>query len=602
MKENEKVSYGDVLRFAGHYWRRRPRAGLLLAVFMFSATLTDAFIPVYTGRIIDALVNRSPAETGALGDALHYLVIFIGLGLGHTLLRSASSATWNWFSVNNLYDILTEATRKVQRFSSDWHANSFAGATVRKVTRGMWAFDMFGDTLFIGLFPAIVIMTSMTVILLVHLPAVGMFTAAMIFVYCATSTVISIKILRPRFQASANEDTKVGAALADMITGNATVKSFGAEEREDSLFHSVAMGWKRLAFRAWMSAEGANLIRGILRITMMGGMVGLTIHMWRDGTATPGDIALSLTSFFIVSGYMRDVGMHIAHLQRSASEMEDVIGFWLRKDEMLDAPGAVPFRAGAGEIVFDNVSFSYNEKVHVYDRFSLRIAPGERVALVGPSGSGKSTFVKLVQRLYDVQSGAIRIDGQNVAGVTQESLRRAIALVPQDPILFHRSLAANIAYGKPGVSMDEIVSAAKKSYAHDFISALPKGYDTLVGERGVKLSGGERQRVAIARAILANAPILILDEATSSLDSISEHYIQKALKELMKGRTTITIAHRLATIRAVDRILVFENGRIVEEGTHDELVARDDSHYRRLYEMQALDLIGEDYKSDKAAE
>ncbi|MBI4031508.1 MAG: ABC transporter ATP-binding protein [Proteobacteria bacterium] len=596
MKENEKVSYGDVLCFAMHYWRRRPRAGLLLAVFMFTATLTDAFIPVYTGRIIDALVNRTATESGALGDALHYLVIFIGLGLGHTLLRSASSATWNWFSVNNLYDILTEATRKVQRFSSDWHANAFAGATVRKITRGMWAFDMFGDTLFIGLFPAVIIMMSMTAILLVHLPAVGMFTAAMIVIYCGTSTVISIKILRPRFQASASEDTKVGAALADMITGNATVKSFGAEEREDSLFHSVATGWKRLAYRAWMSAEAANLIRGILRITMMGGMVGLTIHMWRMGAATPGDIALSLTSFFIVSGYMRDVGMHIAHLQRSASEMEDVIVFWLRKDEMLDVPGAISFRAGAGEIVFDNVSFSYNEKVHIYDRFSLRIAPGERVALVGPSGSGKSTFVKLVQRLYDVQSGEIRIDGQNVAGVTQESLRRAIALVPQDPILFHRSLAANIAYGKPGVSMDEIIAAAKKAYAHDFISELPKGYETLVGERGVKLSGGERQRVAIARAILADAPILILDEATSSLDSISEHCIQKALKELMEGRTTITIAHRLATIRAVDRILVFENGRIVEEGAHDDLVDREGSHYRRLYEMQALDLIGEDYR------
>lgn len=601
MAENN-LKYRDVARFAIHYWRRRKGMGLSLLALMMAATLTDAFVPVYTGRIIDALVNRGAAEAGALDDALRYLMFFIALGLGHAVLRSASSAVWNMFAVRNLYEILTEATRKVQRFSSDWHANAFAGATVRKITRGMWAFDMFGDTLFIGLFPALVIMASMTVILLSHLPLVGMFTAGMIVIYCGISAAVSIRLLRPRFQQSAAADTKVGATLADMMTGNATVKSFGAEDREDAMFRDVALGWRRLAIRAWMTAEGANLIRNLLRVIMMGGMVGLTILMWRDGTATPGDIALSLTSFFIVSGYMRDVGMHIAQLQRSASEMEDVIQFWMRDDEMRDAPDAVPFRAGNGEIAFDRVGFAYNNNAPVYSDFSLRIAPGERVALVGPSGSGKSTFVKLVQRLYDVQSGAIRIDGQNVAAVTQESLRRAIALVPQDPVLFHRSLADNIAYGRPGVTMDEIIAAAKKAYAHEFIAALPMGYETLVGERGIKLSGGERQRVAIARAILADAPILILDEATSSLDSISEHYIQRALKELMRGRTTITIAHRLATIRAVDRILVFEQGRIVEEGTHDELVARDDSHYRRLYEMQALDLIGEDYRAEKAAE
>jgi ATP-binding cassette subfamily B protein len=209
---------------------------------------------------------------------------------------------------------------------------------------------------------------------------------------------------------------------------------------------------------------------------------------------------------------------------------------------------------------------------------------------VGPSGSGKSTFVKLVQRLYDVTDGRVLIDGQNIAHVTQESLRQNIALVPQEPLLFHRSLAANIAYGKPGASRHAIVEAAKKAYAHDFIEILPKGYNTLVGERGVKLSGGERQRVAIARAILADTPILLLDEATSSLDSISEYYIQRALHTLMEGRTTITIAHRLSTVKNADRILVFDRGRIVEQGTHDELILSTDSHYRRLHDMQAFEV------------
>jgi ATP-binding cassette subfamily B protein len=221
------------------------------------------------------------------------------------------------------------------------------------------------------------------------------------------------------------------------------------------------------------------------------------------------------------------------------------------------------------------VTFRYKAAgAPLYDHFSLKIAPGERVALVGPTGSGKSTFVKLVQRLHDLQDGAIVIDGQDVSKVTQTSLRRAIAVVPQDPALFHRSLLENIAYAKPDATRDEIEAAAKKALAHDFILRLPKGYDTLVGERGVKLSGGERQRVAIARAFLADAPILVLDEATSSLDVETESQVQAAAEALMEGRTTIVIAHRLSTVRGADRILVFQKGRVVEEGRHAELKAK----------------------------
>lgn len=215
----------------------------------------------------------------------------------------------------------------------------------------------------------------------------------------------------------------------------------------------------------------------------------------------------------------------------------------------------------------------------------------ERVGLVGPSGSGKSTLVRLIQRLADIQGGAIRIDGQDIAGVTQSSLRRAIAMVPQEPTLFHRTLAENIAYGRPGASAAEIEQAARLANAHDFIAQQPKGYATLVGERGIKLSGGERQRVAIARAFLTDAPILILDEATSSLDSESEAAIQSAMERLIEGRTAIVIAHRLSTVRAMDRILVFSSGLIVESGTHAALVAASDGLYRRLFERQALGLL-----------
>jgi len=256
-----------------------------------------------------------------------------------------------------------------------------------------------------------------------------------------------------------------------------------------------------------------------------------------------------------------------------------------------DRPGARAIDIREGEIRFEDVTFRYGaHNTALYQNFSARIAPGERVGLVGHSGSGKTTFIKLIQRLYDVNDGRITIDGQDIAQVKQASLRSQIAIVQQDPVLFHRTLAENIAYARPGATQAEIEQAARLASAHDFIMTLPKGYDTLVGERGIKLSGGERQRVAIARAFLADSPILILDEATSSLDSESEVLIQQAMDRLMVGRTTLVVAHRLSTVRALDRLLVMDRGRIIEEGSHDQLIRLQGGLYRRLFERQALEL------------
>jgi ATP-binding cassette subfamily B protein len=253
----------------------------------------------------------------------------------------------------------------------------------------------------------------------------------------------------------------------------------------------------------------------------------------------------------------------------------DVAAYMRQPPQILDPELPAPFAPQLGLIRFEGVSFRYQgQSAAVYDAFDLDIRPGERVALVGPTGAGKSTFVKLLQRLYDLDAGRITVDGVDIATVRQSDLRRAIAVVPQDPALFHRTIAENIAYARPDASMDDISLAARRALAHDFIARLPKGYDTLVGERGVKLSGGERQRVAIARAFLADAPILVLDEATSSLDVETEQAVQAATEALMRGRTTLLIAHRLSTIRSADRILVFQNGRIVEDGRHGELIAR----------------------------
>jgi ATP-binding cassette subfamily B protein len=296
-------------------------------------------------------------------------------------------------------------------------------------------------------------------------------------------------------------------------------------------------------------------------------------------------VAFAITAFMLMSGYLRNLGENIRTLQKGLDDVEDVARFARLPPQVADVSGAPPLNAHLGQIVFERVVFGYAAAHEpLYKGVSLVIAPGERLALVGPTGSGKSTFVKLIQRLYDLQGGRILIDGQDIAKVDQGSLRRAIALVPQDPALFHRTIAENIAYARPDATPEEIALAAKRARAHDFIERLPKGYETLVGERGIKLSGGERQRVAIARAFLADAPILVLDEATSSLDVETERQVQMAMEALMTGRTTIVIAHRLSTIRGADRILVFEDGKIVEEGVHADLVARGGA-YARLYHV-----------------
>lgn len=606
-KKESNVKARDVVRFALHYWRPRVKLGAGAAVLMLASVLMDAVVPVFTGRIVDAMTSIKTDGAAAMEAAWWAFGGFALLALLHQGLRLLSLFLWNQFAVDNLQSIVTDGLQKVQRFSADWHANTFAGGTVRKITRGMWAFDSFEDTILMGLLPAITIMIGVTVMLTISLPTVGIAASVMILAYCAVSIWMSVKILAPRFRASAEFDTKVGANLADIITGNPTVKAFGAEAREDQNFRDTVKFWRDKSLHAWQTGVGADGVRSAMRLFMMVSMIATTIVLGKSGQATPGDIVLVITTFFIIGGYLRDIGMHISHLQRAISDMEDIIGFWMREDDVADVATAKPLAVRHGQrpdiIAFDAVGFKYpNTGKSIYSDMSVDIRAGEKLALVGPSGSGKSTFVKLIQRLYNVTEGVIRIDGQDISQVTLESLRRSISLVPQDPILFHRSLSENIAYGNRGATQAEIEAAAKKAFAHDFIMSLPKGYDTLVGERGVKLSGGERQRVAIARAILADAPILILDEATSSLDSISEHYIQQALDRLTEGRTTITIAHRLSTIQKADRILVFDQGRIIEQGDHATLMSNPHSRYKALYDMQALELIPELQDGEGAAE
>ncbi|MBX5152403.1 ABC transporter ATP-binding protein [Rhizobium lentis] len=579
-------AYRHVLGFVFHHWRHRAVLVGVIIVLVAASTLAEVMVPVFSGRIVDAIAGAHAAD-----GALSAFVVVVVLGLTSVVLR--------WFIFNGIIrltlrimaDVANNGFHKVQRFSTDWHANSFAGSTVRKITRGMWALDLLNDVLLVALLPSIVMLVGASMVLGSYWPVMGLIVAAGSLVYIGVTVALSMGFVSAAARLANAWDTKLGGALADAISCNSVVKAFGAENREEARLRHVLGKWDSRTRRTWKRGTLSGTIQGIMMVSMQAGILGTGLIMWRQGLASAGDITFVLAMFFVLQGYLRNVGQDIRNLQRAVNDMEELVLLDRMPLGIEDKPHAKPIAIGAGEIVFDRVTFQYGAHPDpLYKDFSVTIKPGERVGLVGHSGSGKTTFVKLIQRLYDVNSGAIRIDGQDIAEVRQSSLRGQLAIVQQEPILFHRTLAENIAYGRPTASRREIEQAAKQANAHGFIVNLPKGYETMVGERGVKLSGGERQRVAIARAFLADAPILILDEATSSLDSESEVQIQQAMERLMDGRTTLVIAHRLSTVRALDRLLVFDKGRIVEEGDHQALIRLNGGIYRRLFERQALEL------------
>jgi len=573
-----------VLSFAFRLWGSRRALAIGIALAMTFATLTEIFIPLYAGRMIDALT----AGAAAYRAALRAFVMMVLLGLTMVVLRHLALRGIVPFTLHLMHAVTADAFHRVQRFATDWHANSFAGSTVRKITRGMWAFDSLNDVLLLMLLPSVIVLFGSVLLLGWHWPLMGSVMAAGAIVYVSATVLAALRVIAPASRLSNRQDTRIGGVLADALGSNMVVKAFGAEHREDQRLGRVLDKWSQRTRRTWLGHIYTGTGQLLLLWMVRSSVTATALWLWWHGRATAGDVTYVLTTYFVVHGYLREIGYHINQLQRAVNEMEELVELFATPLAVGDAPDAQALRISAGEVSFEHVRFQYPAHVTpLYDDLNVRIAAGERIGLVGPSGSGKSTFVKLIQRLYDLQAGHVLIDGQDVALATQQSLRSQIAIVPQDPILFHRSLAENIAYARPDASQAEIERAARLANAHDFIEQLPRGYRTLVGERGVKLSGGERQRVALARAFLSNAAILILDEATSSLDSESEHLIQQAMERLMATRTSIVIAHRLSTVRAVDRILVFEHGRIVEEGDHATLLRRPHGHYRRLFDRQS---------------
>lgn len=590
LADKRPIAIRAVLPFVFCHWLHQPYRAAVVLVGFLGSTVADLFMPVYSGHLVDAL-TLGPHNQSARDAALAAFGGIVALGLVSMILRLIGLHAIAPFTLQTMADVARDTFMRVQRFSTDWHANSFAGSSVRKIARGMWALDLLNTTILMSLLPSLTILVGSMILLGLHWSALGGVVAIGAGIYVVVTLTFSVRYIAPAARISNAWDTKIGGTLADALTCNAVVKSFGAEVREDARLARTINRWRIRLRRTWLRHSYAAMAQYSLLLFLRAAVIGGAVLLWMAGLASPGDVTYVLTSYYVIHAYLREVGIYINNLQRSVDDMEELVAIHDEPIGIADVPEAGPIAIDGGEIVFDEVTFQYGgDGAPLYDRLSVDISAGERVGLVGRSGSGKTTFVKLVQRLYDVTGGRILIDGQDIASATHQSLRSQIAVVQQEPILFHRSLAENIAYGRPGAGMGAIERAARLANAHEFILRLPRGYGTLVGERGVKLSGGERQRVALARAFLADAPVLVLDEATSSLDSESEALIQEAMERLMKGRTSIVIAHRLSTVRSLDRILVFNGGVIAEQGTHAALTKRPGGIYRRLLESQATEL------------
>ncbi|WP_083615079.1 ABC transporter ATP-binding protein [Paraburkholderia sp. SOS3] len=587
-------AFRSVLAFVFAHWWQQPARVATVAAFALCGALADVMTPLFAGRLVDALSAGAAsvaAKAHAWDAASHAFGALIALGFTGMVLRQLVYRNIITMTLRMMSEIAASGFHRVQRFATDWHANSFAGSTVRKITRGIWALDLLNDTLLITLMPSCVMLIGTTIVLGARWPVMGAIVGVGSLLYIGVTATLSLRYVAPSARLANMWDTRLGGSLADAVSCNAVVKAFGAEHREEARLARVIAKWSKRTRRTWSRGTTNGGLQSAMLVLMQAAIVGTALWLWTHDKASVGDITFALTTFFMLQGYLRDIGQHVRNLQRSINDMEELVALEHEPLGIEDRPGARPIDIVRGEIRFEHVTFRYGAlQAPLYEDLSIRIAPGERIGLVGHSGSGKTTFVKLIQRLYDIDAGRITIDGQDIAQVQQASLRRQIAIVQQEPVLFHRSLAENIAYARPDATLAEIEHAARLASAHEFIDALPQGYDTLVGERGVKLSGGERQRIAIARAFLADTPVLIFDEATSSLDSESEVLIQQSMERLMAGRTTLVVAHRLSTVRSLDRLLVLDKGRIVEQGPHERLIERENGLYRRLFTRQAVEL------------
>lgn len=550
---------------------------------------------IFIGTILPFLVSTTLANLAiGHGNVTQSLVLIS--------IAAAIGVLCNWVGFTNLiclqaktaYDTLDLAMTTLMKRSTGFHANNIGGKIVSNAIDYPNAQNRLTDVAYISIIPlflamviGISIVCSRSLPMGIALLAITVFTVGLTIIESNRRSGLRVE--------RKNAQNSMIAHLSDTILNISAAKTFAREN--DELAKHRTLNGRLLALRIsdWTAVALTGSVRMGILLAMQIGFIAYTAQLVSHDPTILGIGIFAFTYTITLTNKLFELGTMIRNVEEAYMQSASMTEIILQENEIADIPHAKPLVVTCGAVEFHDVTFAYQESVktqNVFHHLHLNIPAGQRIGLVGPSGGGKSTLTRLLLRFEDIKNGAITIDGQNIHDVTQTSLRQSISYVPQEPLLFHRSVMDNIAYGKPDATLDEIRHAAKLAFADDFIQALPNQYETVVGERGVKLSGGQRQRVAIARAILKDAPILLLDEATSALDSESEIYIQKALAELMKNRTTIVIAHRLSTIAKLDRIIVLNDGKIEEEGSHDELLLNK-KLYAKLWSHQSGGFIDE---------
>ncbi|MGR3270354.1 ABC transporter ATP-binding protein/permease [Thalassococcus profundi] len=588
----ERASGWRTIRRVGPYlWPQEPswvrrRVGLSLALLLLAKLIAVA-TPLFYKTAVDALSGEASADAawtlgaGAVGLTVAYGVARL-MNVGFQQLRDAVFAR---VGQRALRTVARETFTHIHRLSMRYHITRKTGGLSRIIERGVKGVDFLLRFMLFSVGPLILELVLIAIVLFflfdVWYLAVVAVTIALYVWFTFKVTEWRVKLRREMN----DQDTDANQKAIDSLLNFETVKYFGAETREADRYDAAMAQYERAAIRTATSLAFLNfgqsvLITGGLVIVMVMAAVGV-----QNGALTVGDFVMVNAYMIQITMPLNFLGTVYREIRQSLVDMGQMFDLLDQPPEVADKPGAPELRVTKGEVRFDDVRFGYDPERPILRGVSLNVGAGENVALVGPSGSGKSTIGRLLFRFYDVQGGRLSIDGQDVRDVTQDSLHAAIGVVPQDTVLFNDTIRYNIAYGREGANQSEIEDAARAAQIHDFIEGLPRGYDTMVGERGLKLSGGEKQRVGIARTLLKDPPILLLDEATSALDTETEAEIQGALRLAAKGRSVITIAHRLSTISDADRIVVLEAGEVVEQGTHEALLARQ-GRYAQLWHRQ----------------
>jgi ATP-binding cassette subfamily B protein len=579
---------GRPLGFLFHYVRRHPVGHLTVLISVLLAVACSVSTQYGLKHLIDIVSRGQDAAAPLVWGAF---AILCGLVAADNLLWRVGGYAAHRTFVTVTGDIRRDLFQHLSGHSPSYFAERLPGSLASRITATANAAFTVENTGSWNVLPPCVAVTFA----ILFIGSVNPRLALVLLLCAACMGTLVFWLARKgtnRHRAYAAEAAAVDGELVDVISNFSVVRAFGATLREQGRI-GARMATEMAARRhSLYYLEHLRLIHAVLTATLTAGTVGWGIVLWQRGEASVGDLVLLTALAFTILHGTRDLAVALVDLTQHVARLEEAIGALLTPHELPDRAEAGPMRPGPGEVTFDNVRFAYPGRAPVLSGFSLTIRPGQRVGLVGYSGAGKSTVLALLQRFYDVADGRVLIDGQDIRDVTQDSLRQTMAIVPQDISLFHRTVLENLRYARPDASEAEVMAAAEMARCREFIEALPDGFNTMVGDRGVKLSGGQRQRLAIARALLKDVPILLLDEATSALDTESEQAIQAALDRLMAGRTTIAIAHRLSTLQRFDRIIVMDHGRIVDDGSPRELANRA-GPYRDLLEKQRMDHAAE---------